>query len=132
MYVEIEIEIERERESRRNDWARYGGESVEELSLLSALAALHAPRSSRSGEICGASRNREIEFANLYGGGVKLKLQRGRGRKGQSSFRTPSRFSMALARISIVLSSLTRLAFVPCEGDEPWPRPDVGETSFDF
>lgn len=34
--------------------------------LLSALAALHAPRSSRYGEICEASRNREIEFANFY------------------------------------------------------------------
>lgn len=52
---------------RKDDERRDLGWRPRLQQLLTALPALHAPRSREgSGEICGASRNREIEFANFW------------------------------------------------------------------
>lgn len=79
--------------------------------LLSALAALHAPRSSRSGEICGASRNREIEFANFY------VAERSRSRGPVVPY--ASRFSTALDLAPHTQTCLLLLLLLPPSSSSP-------------
>lgn len=89
---------------RKDDERRDPGWRPRLQQLLTALPALHAPRSREgSGEICGASRNREIEFANFWIGAEVVGREEGEG--GGASRFSRSRTFLSSSRERIVATN---------------------------